>query len=415
MPLSPLFQFSRHRRTSAFVVPGSSPMNVYGKLLSSLVVLRRKVVRLGLAAAADPLGVLVALVHVMRNRPHVVEELAEQVPAAFALHHRRSEQQIAGGFDRVFQLEARRRLEPDVAEALVGRRARAVVGVRRGRKPSLVDAAAMTAERIEIVGVQLQPAAGNHERAGNPARIQPQDARSGVDRFLNAERFTMRWGPHQLEAGLFTVGDDTKLLQQRQGPAPRDRTFHSERYLPKAPYGRNCLRSHAVDARTCAPRNGSASPIAGCRCAMRNARLRGDTGWRFEVVSLPAFWPSGLSGLLTFLPVTLSKTAGDNRRWPTSPDRESNQDLTKQVTPSGHCGVCCSFPSRRSGQLSTRPLPSRPGGLRHSDCSAGCHNHECFQRFQPQVQPARPGRLDHRGRNSRRRQPFSRVRICQGG
>ena len=66
-------------------MPGLEAHERVREVVVDLVVLRRKVVGLGLAAAADPLGVLVALVHVMRNRPQVVEELAEQVPAALAL------------------------------------------------------------------------------------------------------------------------------------------------------------------------------------------------------------------------------------------------------------------------------------------------------------------------------------------
>ena len=67
-----------------------------------------------------------------------------------------AEQQIAGRLDRVLQEEALAVAEPHVAEAFVGRRARAVVGVRRRREPPLVDAAAMPAERVQIVGVQLE-------------------------------------------------------------------------------------------------------------------------------------------------------------------------------------------------------------------------------------------------------------------
>jgi len=37
IPLSPLFHSSRHLRTWAFVVPGSKPKNVCGKLLSQLL------------------------------------------------------------------------------------------------------------------------------------------------------------------------------------------------------------------------------------------------------------------------------------------------------------------------------------------------------------------------------------------
>ena len=112
--------------------------------------MRRKVVGLWLAAAPDQPGLLLGLVHVMRNRSHVVEELAEDVPAPLALHDGRAEQQIAGRFDGLPQLEAIA-VRPDVAEALIGWRAWSIVGVGRGRKPPLVDAAPVATERIEIV------------------------------------------------------------------------------------------------------------------------------------------------------------------------------------------------------------------------------------------------------------------------
>jgi hypothetical protein len=66
----------------------------------------------------------------MRNRPHVVEELAEQVPAAVALHHGGSDQQIACGFHRILQEKAGTVFEPDVAQTFVGRRTGPVIGVR---------------------------------------------------------------------------------------------------------------------------------------------------------------------------------------------------------------------------------------------------------------------------------------------
>ena len=177
MPLSPLFQFSRHRRTSSFVVPGSRPMNVYGIVVVGRVVLGREVVRLGLAAAADARGVLVALVQVMRDRPHVVEELAEQVPALLPRHHRRAPSSRSPACSTaVLQQEARPPLQPDVAEAFVGGRAGAVVGVGGRREPALVDAAAMRAEGVEIVGVQPEAAARVHERAGNPAGFEAEQS-----------------------------------------------------------------------------------------------------------------------------------------------------------------------------------------------------------------------------------------------
>src|SRR5215470_17081173 len=66
------------------------------KIVFHLIVLRRKVVRFGLPLLTDLLGELVILMHVMRDRPHVVKELTQEVPAAFAIHNVAAEQQIAG-------------------------------------------------------------------------------------------------------------------------------------------------------------------------------------------------------------------------------------------------------------------------------------------------------------------------------
>ena len=53
-----------------------------GEVVADGVELRRKVVGLGLALLADQRGLGVVLVHVVRDRPHVVEELAVHRPAA---------------------------------------------------------------------------------------------------------------------------------------------------------------------------------------------------------------------------------------------------------------------------------------------------------------------------------------------
>ena len=76
-----------------------------GKVVLDLVVLRREVIGFRLALLAHQLGERVALVHVVGNGAHVVEELAEQVPAAFALHDVGAQQQVAGSFDGFFQQE----------------------------------------------------------------------------------------------------------------------------------------------------------------------------------------------------------------------------------------------------------------------------------------------------------------------
>ena len=87
------------------------------------IVLRREVVGLRLALLADLLRMLVHLVHVVRNRPQVVEELAEHVPAAVPRHHLRTQNFVADarhGFAQQHALAVDR----DVAQAFVFRRAR---------------------------------------------------------------------------------------------------------------------------------------------------------------------------------------------------------------------------------------------------------------------------------------------------
>src|SRR4029079_12015854 len=77
-----------------------------GEAVLNLVVLRRKVVGLRLALAANELGVRITLVHVMRNGPHVVEELAEDVPTTLLRHDVRTEQRVTGDVHNLFQLNA---------------------------------------------------------------------------------------------------------------------------------------------------------------------------------------------------------------------------------------------------------------------------------------------------------------------
>ena len=66
-----------------------------GKIVVLEVVLRREVVGFGLALLADAGGELVGLVHVMRDGAEVVEELAEDVPAAVPAHDFGAEEAVA--------------------------------------------------------------------------------------------------------------------------------------------------------------------------------------------------------------------------------------------------------------------------------------------------------------------------------
>jgi hypothetical protein len=120
----------------------------------------------------------------VRNRAHVVEELAEQIPALVARHRLCAEQQVAGLFDRRFQQEARAGV-PDVTEAFIRGRARAVVRVRGGGEPALVDAAAVGAECIQIVRMQPEAASRVHERSRHPAGFEAENTVPFVEGVLN--------------------------------------------------------------------------------------------------------------------------------------------------------------------------------------------------------------------------------------
>ena len=80
MPLSPLFQLSRQSTTCCLRRARLQAHERVREVVADVVELRREVVRLGLAFLADELGLLGVLVHVVRDRPHVVEELRVDRP-----------------------------------------------------------------------------------------------------------------------------------------------------------------------------------------------------------------------------------------------------------------------------------------------------------------------------------------------
>ena len=59
------------------------------------VVLGREIIRFGFTFLADPRGELVVLMKMMRDGAEVVEELAQQIPAAVFLHHGGAEELVA--------------------------------------------------------------------------------------------------------------------------------------------------------------------------------------------------------------------------------------------------------------------------------------------------------------------------------
>jgi len=68
----------------------------------------------------------------------------------------------------------------DIAEALI--LGRAFIGGRRGGgEPALVDAAAVGAERIDVLRRQLDAPAGHQEGARHPGGGQPQQSFAGLE------------------------------------------------------------------------------------------------------------------------------------------------------------------------------------------------------------------------------------------
>jgi hypothetical protein len=120
-------------------------------------VLRREIVALGLALLLHQRGLLARLVHVVRDGAHVVEELRVHRPLLVLVPDRVADDLPAQLTDRVGQRQPSAAVD-DVAESLVRRAV--VVGGGRGRsEPPLVDAAAVEAEGVQVVGVELEPLA----------------------------------------------------------------------------------------------------------------------------------------------------------------------------------------------------------------------------------------------------------------
>src|SRR5208283_1904176 len=154
--------------------PGFEAEKGIGKVVADVVVLRGKVVGLGLAFLADELGLLGALVHVQGDRPHVVEELGIDWPAAILLPDGLADHHGAAIRDCLAQREALP-VHHAVAQALVADAA-FVGGLGGGGEPAFVYAPAVGAVGVGIVGVQLDAQAGLEERARDPVGREAQQA-----------------------------------------------------------------------------------------------------------------------------------------------------------------------------------------------------------------------------------------------
>ena len=96
MPLSPLLQSSRHLRSWCFGGARLQAHERVAEVVVDVVVLRREVVAFRLALLPGQLGMLLRLMHVVRNRAHVVEELGVDRPPLVRVPHRLADQSRAG-------------------------------------------------------------------------------------------------------------------------------------------------------------------------------------------------------------------------------------------------------------------------------------------------------------------------------
>ena len=86
-------------------------------------------------------------------------------------------------------------LEHAPGKPLVGHTA-LVGGLRRAGKPTLVDAAAVEAVGVVIVGMEADPLAGMEEAAGHPGGRKPENALAGSQRPVEGGADILRLGQH---------------------------------------------------------------------------------------------------------------------------------------------------------------------------------------------------------------------------
>ena len=155
-----------------------------GEVVADRVELRREVVRLRLALLADLGGLGAVLVHVVGDRPHVVEELAVDRPALVLRPDRRADEALALDLDGLAEGEGALALVYDVTQPLVGGGV-FVGGHRRRAEPALVDPPALRAEGVVVLRPKFDALAGHEERARHPGRGEAQDALGGLERLAH--------------------------------------------------------------------------------------------------------------------------------------------------------------------------------------------------------------------------------------
>ena len=142
------------------------------EIVADVVVLRREIVGLGFAFLADELRLRGALMHVVRDRTHVIEKLRVDGPLAVFFPDGFADKRGAGVFDGLREREAAV-ADHDVAQPFVGGAA-FVGGDGGGREPTFVDAAAVQTISVGVIRMQLDAQTGLEERARDPSGREAQ-------------------------------------------------------------------------------------------------------------------------------------------------------------------------------------------------------------------------------------------------
>src|SRR5262249_18282122 len=92
---------------------------------------------------------------------------------------------IPRNLDGIFQQKLTSILEMDVAQTFVVSSQWPVGSFRCRRKPSLIDAAALPAECVNVVRMKFQAPARNEEGSRHPARFQTESSTAGCNCIKN--------------------------------------------------------------------------------------------------------------------------------------------------------------------------------------------------------------------------------------
>ena len=126
--------------------------------------------------------------HVVRDRPRVVEELRVNRPFLVFRPDGLADEEASALLYRPPKREAVLD-HNNVAESLIGSSTGAG-GRSRGGKPALVDAAAIQPIGIEVIGMKFETPARPEEHARNPARRKTEQSarggKPGLDKALEA-------------------------------------------------------------------------------------------------------------------------------------------------------------------------------------------------------------------------------------